>query len=117
MIAGIVTPELGAFIGKQLEKRFEGTDGTVQFPGEIFGPTSLPVGQGASTEIAVDQADADKTLRAIYDVLGAEGKKGRHLLGPIAVRFVGPTRSLLGMNQRDANCFIEMPSVRSEAVS
>ncbi|MDD9943652.1 MAG: hypothetical protein OXU20_21605 [Myxococcales bacterium] len=86
------------------------------FPGQVFGPTTLPRGQGASTEIAVDQRHAQAALDTVHQVLRSEADKGNLLLGVIAMRFVGRTRSLLGMNQFDKTCFIELPSIDSPGV-
>jgi hypothetical protein len=88
------------------------------FPGQIFGPTTLPRGQGSSTEIVVDHARALDALNTVFDVLhsNAEPSHGNFLLGCVAVRFVPKTRSLLGMNQAAMSCYIELPSIRSARV-
>ena len=86
------------------------------FPGQVFGPTSLPPGQGASTELAVDHAQLDAALATVFEVIEAEGARGNLLLGCVAVRFVPKTRALLGMNQFDMTAFIELPSIRNDDV-
>lgn len=88
----------------------------LRFPGEIFGPTTLPRGSGASTELAVDQKDAVKALRTILHVLDRQASRGRFFLGVIAARFVPQTKALIGMNQAPMTCFIELPSGRNDDV-
>src|SRR5262249_16637927 len=94
--APITTLVLREVMRSQLAARLAGSNGTVRFPGEQFGPTSLPKGKGASTEIVVNHADVKRALRTIFDVLDAEASAGRHLLGAMAVRFVPQSRALLG---------------------
>lgn len=86
------------------------------FPGEVFGPTTLPGGAGASTEIVVDHKNVEKALKIILRVLDEQAAKGRAFLGCVAARFVPQTKALLGMNQAKMNCFIELPSVRNDNV-
>lgn len=86
------------------------------FPGEVFGPTTLPGGSGASTEIVVDHQNAEKALKLILRVLDEQATKGRSFLGCVAARFVPKTNALLGMNKASMNCFIELPSVRNDNV-
>jgi hypothetical protein len=86
------------------------------FPGEIFGPTTLPRLSGASTEIVVDHRVTERALRTILDVIEREAHGGRFFLGVIAVRFVPKTNALIGMNQAPMNCFIELPSGRNSDV-
>jgi hypothetical protein len=86
------------------------------FPGQAFGPTTLPAGSGASTEIAVDHRQALTALECVRRALRREVGNDRFLLGAVAMRFVPRTRALLGMNQFDMNCFIELPSIRNEHV-
>lgn len=86
------------------------------FPGQVFGPTTLPAGHGESTEIVVDQALALPALLKVLDAVEAERKNGHHLLGGIGVRFVPKTRALLGMNIHDMNCYMELGSIRTPAV-
>lgn len=104
------------FLDGQLAARYKLGHGHTGFPGEIFGPTSLPPGHGTSTEIVVALGDAQKTIDAVYEVLHHEAGQGRHLLGAIGVRFVPQTQALLGMNVHPMNCYVELPSIRNAEV-
>jgi hypothetical protein len=112
----LTTGVLQDVIADQLSTRFGNADGTVAFPGQFFGPTTLPPGNGASTEIVVDQREAETVIRLILDVLERNAALGRHLLGAIGIRFVPRTKSLLGMNTAEMNCYIELPSIRNKDV-
>jgi hypothetical protein len=116
LLAPLTTIVLREVISGQLASRFQGSNGSESFPGQIFGPTSLPPGAGASTEIVVDLADAERTIQIVRDVIMQNASRGRHLLGAIGVRFVPRTRSLLGMNVAAKNCYIELPSIRNDDV-
>ena len=116
VLSPLTTVVLQGVISSQLTSRYEGADGTTSFPGQIFGPTGLPPGAGASTEIVVDHADAENALQIVRDVITRNAARGRHLLGAIGVRFVPRTRSLLGMNIAARNCYIELPSIRNDDV-
>src|SRR5262249_28586432 len=102
-------------ISSQLESRASPAE-SVLFPGQVFGPTSLPRGHGASTEIVVDHKRMKDALATVFQVLAAEVHNGHFLLGCVALRFVPKTTALLGMNQFDMNCFIELPSIRNDSV-
>lgn len=110
------TELLRPFLDSQLADRYKPGHGHTGFPGEIFGPTSLPPGHGTSTEIVVALGQAKATIDLIYDVLASEASKGHHLLGAIGVRFVPQTQALLGMNVHPMNCYIELPSIRNDEV-
>jgi len=86
------------------------------FPGEVFGPTTLPGGTGASTEIVVDHKDVERAIKTILRVLDEQARRGRAFLGAVAARFVPQTTALLGMNKAPMNCFIELPSIRNDDV-
>ena len=107
---------LRLLMADQLERRFKAGSLPPKVPGMVFGPTSLPPGHGASTEVVVGLPDARRSLEILYEVLGAEASKGNHLLGPVAVRFVPRTGALLGPNQNHMNCYIELPSIRNAEV-
>lgn len=83
------------------------------FPGTYFGPTTLPEGNGRSSEVVVDHAHTRAALRVVVDTLRNEAREGRHLLGGVGVRFVPATRALLGMNIHPMNTYIEFPSLNS----
>ncbi len=104
------------FLDAELADRYRPGHGHTGYPGEIFGPTSLPPGQGTSTEIVVALGDASNTVDVVYEVLAREASNGRHLLGAIGVRFVPQTKALLGMNVHPMNCYIELPSIRNAEV-
>lgn len=113
LTAPLARPLLQHFISQQLHFRDASGEG---FPGEIFGPSTLPPGTGASTELVVSHADAERALKLVYRVLEHKQSSGDFLLGAIGVRFVPRTRAFLGMNQFPMSCYIELPSVRSQAV-
>lgn len=102
-------------IWKQLDSGASPED-SVLFPGQVFGPTTLPPGTGASTELVVDHKQASAAIDTVFQVLDAELHNGNFLLGCVALRFVPKTSALLGMNQFDMSCFIELPSVRNSDV-
>jgi hypothetical protein len=86
------------------------------FPGQAFGPTTLPPGNGLSTEIVVDQARAVDAIKTVLSALQSERDNGRHLLGAMGVRFVPATTALLGMNVHTMNCYMELGSLADPAV-
>jgi hypothetical protein len=110
------TLALRLFLAEQLEKRYRPKDRAPRVPGMVFGPTALPAGHGASTEVVVAQANVRKALEILFRILPAQSARGNHVLGPVAVRFVPKSNALLGMNIHDMNCFIELPSIRSAGV-
>jgi hypothetical protein len=113
LVAPFERPLLERLITEQLGLH----DGTGEaFPGQMFGPTSLPPGAGASTEIVVAHSDTERTLELVFSVLEEQAKLGSFLLGALGVRFVPGTRALLGMNVNALNTYIELPSIRSDAV-
>ena len=87
------------------------------FPGQAFGPTNLPPGNGRSTEIVVDHKNASTAVKTVLDALRSEANAGRHLLGAVGVRFMGGTSALLGQNLAPMNTTIEVPSLGSPAIS
>jgi hypothetical protein len=114
LTAGLELRILQGLISQQLNGG--GTAEGEAFPGEVFGPTTLPPGTGASTEIVVNQADAERALKVVYAVLDRLKGRGQFLLGGIGVRFVPQTKALLGMNVFPMNCYIELPSIRNADV-
>ena len=83
------------------------------FPGSFFGPTTLPEGNGRSSEVVVNHTHTRAAVRTVIDTLQREGAAGRHLLGGVGVRFAPRTQSLLGMNIHAMNTYIEFPSLGS----
>ncbi|MGH7339375.1 MAG: FAD-binding protein, partial [Candidatus Rokuibacteriota bacterium] len=57
------------FVNELLRQRYTARDDDPRFPGEIFGPTTLPPGNGTSTEIAVAHEHSFAALSAIYGAL------------------------------------------------
>lgn len=112
----LATSLLAPFISDQLERRYRPGALAPQVPGMIFGPTSLPPGNGASTEIIVALEHVRAMLALLYQILESEAREGRHLLGPVALRFVPETTALLGMSQARMCCYVELPSVRTNEV-
>jgi hypothetical protein len=106
---------LQTFISEQLSSDCAPPE-SFHFPGEVFGPTTLPAGTGASTEIVVDHKQAPAAIETIFEVINAQRRLGNFLLGCVAARFVPKTTALLGMNQFERNCFIELPSIRNHDV-
>lgn len=117
VLAGLTRQALQTQILEQLRGDHVPTDKDgFAFPGEVFGPTTLPGGAGASTEIVVDHKNVERTLKTILRVIDEQATKSRSFLGAVAARFVPKTNALLGMNQADMSCFIELPSVRNDDV-
>jgi peptidoglycan hydrolase-like protein with peptidoglycan-binding domain len=115
LLEPIALPILRDYISQQMAANASPTNGR-GFPGEIFGPTSLPPGTGASTEIVVDHGYTERALRVVYRTLEARAPSGELLLGCIGVRFVPSTQALLGMNIAPMNTYIELPSIRNAKV-
>jgi hypothetical protein len=107
---------LRVLIAEQLEKRYKPGDRGPRLPGMVFGPTGLPPGNGASTEVAVAQEHVQRALQILFKILDTQSQRGNHLLGPVAVRFVPASKALLAMNISQMNCFIELPSIRNSEV-
>ncbi|MGO9838294.1 MAG: hypothetical protein ACLP1X_29290 [Polyangiaceae bacterium] len=87
------------------------------FPGTYFGPTTLPEGDGRSSEVVVDHANARAAVQTVITTIQSEAAAGRTLLGGIGVRFVPATDALLGMNIHAMNTYIEFPSINSAETS
>ena len=97
-----------------LSDRYSARQEVAHAPGEVFGPTTLPPGNGTSTEIAVPHEHTLAALSVIYGAMAAEASVGRHHLGAFGVRFAPRgTGALLGMNQRSMTTFIEMGSIQT----
>ena len=99
-----------------LRQRYPERDDDPRVPGEVFGPTTLPPGNGTSTEIAVPHEHTLAMLSSIYGALGAAAAEGRHHLGAFGVRFVPlplGRGALLGMSQHGMTTHIEMGSIQS----
>jgi len=114
----------GGLAGRALKKvvhdtlagRYRPGDTAPRFPGQMFGWTSTPPGKSASTEIVVDHVHSRAAVAAIYDALHSHDARGELLLGAVALRFVPKSSAVLGMNIHPQNCFIELPSLRSNEV-
>jgi FAD/FMN-containing dehydrogenase len=97
-----------------LRQRYAERDDDPRSPGEIFGPTTLPPGNGTSTEIAVPHEHTFAMLSAVYGAIGAAAAEGRHHLGAFGVRFVPRGQgALLGMNQSALTTHIEMGAINN----
>ncbi len=105
LIGDIVAQETGAL--------YQGGAIAPVFPGTYFGPTTLPEGNGRSSEVIVDHSNARAAVSTVISALQTEARKGRHLLGGIGVRFVAGTAALLGPNLGQMNTYIEFPSLNS----
>jgi hypothetical protein len=115
LLAGLTEAVISGLIDDQLHLSAAPSDG-LAFPGQIFGPTTLPPGTGASTEIVVDHTNTEAALRVVYSVLNRNRTNGRFLLGAVAARFVPQSKAWLAMNAHKMNCFIELPSIRNDNV-
>ncbi len=103
-------------VNELLRQRYEEREDDPRFPGEVFGPTTLPPGNGTSTEIAVPHQHTLGMLSAIYGAIQAEAAEGRHHLGAFGVRFVprpSGQGALLGMSQRGMTTHVEMGGIQS----
>jgi FAD/FMN-containing dehydrogenase len=99
-------------VNELLRQRYPEREDDPRSPGEVFGPTTLPPGNGTSTEIAVPHEHTLAALSAIYRAVEAEAAEGRHHLGVFAVRFIPRGRgALLGMSHRGMTTHIEMGSI------
>ncbi len=117
LLGGPVTgPILEHVISSQAASLYPPGDIAAQFPGQVFGQTTLPPGIGSSAEIVVNQADSVNALTAIFAGLNAEKANGRYLLGALGVRSVPQTNALLGMNIHPNNCYIEIPGLRNAEI-
>jgi hypothetical protein len=97
-----------------LADRYRARDDDARAPGEVFGPTVLPPGNGTSTEIAVRHEHSLAALSAIYSAIAAEAAEGRHHLGAFGVRFAPRgSGALLGMNQAAMTTHIEMGGIQT----
>ncbi len=68
-------------VNQLLRQRYRARDDDPHFPGEIFGTTTLPPGNGTSTEVAVAHEYTLAMLSVIYRSIDAEAAEGRHHLG------------------------------------
>ncbi len=112
----VVTKRLGIAINDQVKSMFGHADGTLLFPGQVFGATDLPKGTGASTEIVIDHADTERAAHAIWEVFNEQANHGKHLLGAMSLRFVPASKAHLAMNTHAMNCYIELPSISDPEV-
>jgi hypothetical protein len=115
-------PSLGTFIVRpivrgMIERIYP--EGTVEhYPGNMFGPTTLASGPGASSEIFVDHKSIERVVELFQRTLRDQASdKGWHLAGAIGVRVMKGTNALLGMNQWPLSCALELPSIRTTFVS
>ncbi|HSU41459.1 MAG TPA: hypothetical protein VLJ38_17900 [Polyangiaceae bacterium] len=113
----VAAPLEHALLARMISEQLHLHDGTGDgFPGHMFGPTSLPPGAGASTELVVDHVDSERALELVFRVLGESASRGDFLLGAVGVRFVPQTQAFLGMNVNAMNTYIELPSIRNDGV-
>jgi hypothetical protein len=104
---------IGDIVARETSALYQAGSVVPLFPGTYFGPTTLPEGNGRSSEVIVDHADARLAVATIISAMQTEARKGRHLLGGIGVRFVRGTAALLGPNLGQMNTYIEFPSLNS----
>ncbi len=111
ILGAIAGPIIEHVITSTLVQQNPPSDPPPVFPGQAFGATSLPPGNGASTEIVVSGANAVAAIHTVVGALKAQAGQNRRLLGAVSVRFVPQTRALLGMNIHPMNCFMELGSL------
>jgi hypothetical protein len=116
LTGGLVADVLGRIINSEVQGMFGKADGTLLFPGLVFGATSLPKGTGASTELVINYEDTERTVHALWDVLKQQSKLGKHLLGVMSLRFAPASKAHMAMNINPMNCFIELPSIKNQGV-
>lgn len=114
---GLVGDALAHVIAQQTAEQYPAGRIAPVFPGTYFGPTTLPEGNGRSSEVVVDHRHARRAVQTVLQSLQREGDAGRHLLGGVGVRFAPRTRASLGMNIHPMNTYIEFPSLNSAATS
>ncbi|WP_309894801.1 hypothetical protein [Archangium sp.] len=114
--SAFLTHELGIAINDQIKSMFGHADGTLLYPGQVFGATDLPKGTGASSEIVIDHADTERAAHAIWEVFNEQAKRGKHLLGAMSLRFLPASKAHLAMNTHAMNCYIELPSIKDPEV-
>jgi hypothetical protein len=119
LLAGLINDPWGgqaieALVNALLASRYAARVDDPRSPGEVFGPTTLPPGNGTSTEIAVAHEHALSALDAIYGAIAAEAAEGRHHLGVLGVRFVPRgTGALLGMNKSAMTMNVEIGGIQT----
>jgi hypothetical protein len=116
-VAGIPAALLGDILAAETANQYQPGPIAPVFPGTYFGPTTLPEGNGRSSEIVVDHRNARAAVRSVIDTLQREAHDGRHLLGAVGVRFSPATQALLGMNIHAMNTYIEFPCLHSDETS
>jgi hypothetical protein len=105
---------LQGLVNELLRQRYPEREELPRFPGEVFGPTALPPGNGTSTEIAVPHEHTLAMASTIYGAIRAEAAEGRHHLGAFGMRFVPRGQgALLGMSQRGMTTHIEMGGIQT----
>lgn len=114
---GLIGEALSEVITAQTRAEYPAGPIAPVFASAFFGPTTLPEGNGRSTEVVVDHKDAGPAVQAVLRALQREAAAGRHLLGGVGVRFSPATRAHLGMNIHAMNTYIEIPSLGSAATT
>lgn len=109
----ITSPLIGQIVTSISQSAYKPGPVGPLFPGEMFGPTTLPPGNGVSTEIAVAHAQAVDTLKTILGVLASEAAHGRHHLGVAGVRFVKGSHAHLAMNRSNITMFVELAGLQT----
>lgn len=112
-VSGLSAAFIGQIIAGQTSAQYHGGPVGPVFPDSVFGPTSLPEGNGRSVEVVVDHAHTRHATQTVIETLRQEGHAGRHLLGGVSVRYAPRSNALLGMNVHAMNAYIEFPSLGS----
>ena len=84
-----------------------------EFPSNAFGPTTLPPGNGTSTEVAVPRAHAGNALRTLLDVFKQQAAQRRYHFGAESIRFVRGSQAHLAMNRGDGTTYIEVAGLKT----
>jgi hypothetical protein len=112
--AGVFGPLVGHIITSVGQAQYDEPPKFPKFPGELFGPTSLPPGNGASTEIVFARQHAAEGTQRILEVLRNNARSpGRHHFGVCGVRFVAASRAHLAMNQSHGSTFVEVAGLKT----
>jgi hypothetical protein len=112
-LSGLDAAFIGQIIAAQTSAQYHGGPVGPKFPGSVFGPTSMPEGNGRSVEVVVDHVNTRHATQIVIETLRQEGHAGRHLLGGASVRFAPRSSALLGMNIHAMNAYIEFPCLGS----
>jgi hypothetical protein len=111
--SALTGPLIGKVVTAISQSAFRPGPVTPRFPGEMFGPTSLPPGNGTCSEVILPQKQAGLALRTLLGALTSEANQGRHLFGVLGIRFTGGSQAHLALNRDDKTMYVEIAGVKS----